>query len=263
MMTFQVNPSRPSKAKVLISQGSSNCSQRGPAVTEYPGYRNLRMGADGGPAAFRQNRLVRKQFPAIQPLHKSRDWKDLVSDFIVGGSPYLATDVKLEFENSDPKEDLCGRQFLFDKRCTRLERTRTEIPPLTRDYHVHRPGNLHPFGVSKELSHSHVQRPFTLGCPERYELNATPEILFPTTLVLNGRNTFSVGNCKISRPKVNYPTYTLQTVRENQKNQPFPDPMIGAPRSFIHRVTELSSLEGETVRQEKLRKMKKHRKPPS
>lgn len=39
--------------------------------------------------------------------------------------------------------------------------------------------------------------------------------------------------------------------------------MVGASRSFIHRISELSSLEGETVRQEKLRKMKKPRKPPS
>ncbi|CAJ1082262.1 uncharacterized protein si:ch211-171b20.3 isoform X2 [Xyrichtys novacula] len=227
---------------------------------------------------------------------ESRDWKDLVSDFIVRGSPNLAKDVKLELENSDPKMDLCGRQLLFDDKCTRLERTRTVMPPLTRDYHVNRAGNLPPFRLSKELFHSHAGRPFTLGHPERYELGTTPEIIFPSTLVLNGRNTFSVGNCKLSRyhlplnkvrpgqsivlsiipvpyassalfpfcrPKVNYPTYTLQTVRDNQKNQSFPDPMVGAPRSFMQRVTELSSLEGETLRQEKLKKMKKQRKPPS
>lgn len=39
--------------------------------------------------------------------------------------------------------------------------------------------------------------------------------------------------------------------------------MIRASRSFIHRISELSSLEGETVRQEKLKKMRKARKPPS
>ncbi|CAJ1082260.1 uncharacterized protein si:ch211-171b20.3 [Xyrichtys novacula] len=262
MMTFQLNPSLPT-AKALISQGSSNCGQRGPDVSGYPAFSNFRMGAGGGPAAFRQNTLLRKTFPPIQPLNKSRDWKDLVSDFIVRGSPNLAKDVKLELENSDPKMDLCGRQLLFDDKCTRLERTRTVMPPLTRDYHVNRAGNLPPFRLSKELFHSHAGRPFTLGHPERYELGTTPEIIFPSTLVLNGRNTFSVGNCKLSRPKVNYPTYTLQTVRDNQKNQSFPDPMVGAPRSFMQRVTELSSLEGETLRQEKLKKMKKQRKPPS
>ncbi|XP_051266318.1 uncharacterized protein si:ch211-171b20.3 isoform X3 [Dicentrarchus labrax] len=148
---------------------------------------------------------------------------------------------------------------------TRLERTRTVIPPLRRDYHVHRPGSLHPFSLSKELSHSHAGRPFTLGYPERYELNTSPAILFPSTLVLNGRNTFSVENCKLSRPKVHYPTSNLLTVKDqsNQKSQSYPDPMVGASRSFIHRISELSSLEGETVRQEKLKKMRKPRKPSS
>ncbi|XP_041670548.1 uncharacterized protein si:ch211-171b20.3 [Cheilinus undulatus] len=262
MMTFQVNPSLPT-AKALISQGSSSCSQRGPDAAEYPPYRNFGMGAGGGPAAFRQNSVVKKKFPVIQPLSESRDWRDLVSDFIVTGSPNLAKDVTLELENTDPKKDLCGRQLVFDTKCTRFERTRTVIPPLMRDYGVSRPGSMYPLKLSKEISYSHSGRPFTLGCPERYELNTTPEIVFPSTLVLNGRNTFTVGNCKLSRPKVNYPTYTLQTVRDNQKSQPFPDPMVGAPRSFIHRVTELSVLEGETVRQEKLKKMRKQRKPPS
>lgn len=45
--------------------------------------------------------------------------------------------------------------------------------------------------------------------------------------------------------------------------QSYPDPVAGAPRSFVHRVSELSSLEGDTVRQEKLKKMRKSRKPPS
>ncbi|XP_039983099.1 uncharacterized protein si:ch211-171b20.3 isoform X1 [Xiphias gladius] len=107
------------------------------------------------------------------------------------------------------------------------ERTRTVIPPLPRDYHVHRPGKLHPFSLSKELSHSHAGQPFTLG------------------------------------PKVNYPTNNLLTVKDNQKSQSYPDPVVGASRSFIHRVSELSSLEGETVTQEKLKKTRKPRKPPS
>ncbi|KAM6971151.1 uncharacterized protein C8orf89 homolog isoform 1-T1 [Tautogolabrus adspersus] len=261
MMTFQFNPSLPT-AKAFISQGSSSCSQRGPDTAAYPAFRSFRMGVGGGPAAFRHN-LMRDKFPAIQTLNESRDWKNLVSDFVVGGSPNSPQDVKLELENTDPKRDLYGRRLLYDKKCTRFERTRTVIPPLTRDYPVNRPGNLHPFKLSQELPHMHGGRPLTLGCHGRYELNTTPEMVFPSTLVLNGRNTFSVGNCKLGRPKVNYPTYTLQTVKDNHKSQSFPDPMVGAPRSFIHRVTELSSLEGEAVRQEKLKKMKKQRKAPS
>ncbi|XP_044033272.1 uncharacterized protein si:ch211-171b20.3 [Siniperca chuatsi] len=262
MMTFQVNASLPT-AKVLLSEGSSNCSKRGPDAAGYPAYRNFGMGAGGRQAALRQNYHLRRTFPVIQPLSKSKDWKALVSSFIVGGSPNLAKDDKLESDNNDLEKDITGRHFLFDKKCTRLERTRTVIPPLPRDYHVHRPGNLHPYSHSKEISHSHAGRPFTLGYPERYDLNTSPAILFPSTLVLNGRNTFSVENCKLSRPKVNYPTHNLPTVKDNQKSQSYPDPIVGASRSFIHRISELSSLEGETVRQEKLKKMRKPRKPPS
>ncbi|XP_070842404.1 uncharacterized protein [Chaetodon trifascialis] len=262
MMTFQVNASLPT-AKALISEGSSNSSQRGPDAAAHPAYRNFAMGAGGGQAAFTQNNLMRRKFPVMQPLSKSRDWTALVGGIVVGGSPNLAKDDRLQSEDSDPEKDISGRHFLFDKKCTRLERGRTVIPPLPRDYRVYRPGNLHPFSLSKELSHSHVGRPYTLGYPERYELNTSPAILFPSTLVLSGRNTFSVDNCKLSRPKVNYPTSNLLTVKDNQKSQSYPDPMVGASRSFIHRISELSSLEGETVRQEKLKKMRKPRKPPS
>ena len=45
--------------------------------------------------------------------------------------------------------------------------------------------------------------------------------------------------------------------------QSYPDPVVGASRAFINRISELSSLEGETVRQERLKNLKKSRKPPS
>ncbi|XP_026219123.1 uncharacterized protein si:ch211-171b20.3 [Anabas testudineus] len=262
MMAFQVN------AKILISEGGSSNSQRGPDAAGDPTYRSFGMRSGGGQACFSQNNHIRRKFPVIQPLSKSRDGRALISDFVVGGSPFLARDDKLQTKNSDLVKDIYGRHFEFDKKCARLERARTVIPPLPRDYNVHRPGSLYPFCFSKELSHSHAVQPFTLGYPERYELNTNPAILFPPTLVLNGRNTFSVENCKLSRPKVNYPTYNVLTVKDNQKtschtDQSYPDPMIRASRSFIHRISELSSLEGETVRQEKLKKMRKARKPPS
>ncbi|XP_067342823.1 uncharacterized protein si:ch211-171b20.3 isoform X4 [Channa argus] len=183
-------------------------------------------------------------------------------------SPILVKEDKLQSQNNDLVKDICRRHFLYDKQRARLERARTVIPPLPRQYNVHRPGNLYPFSFSKELSHSHAGQPFTLGYPERYELNINPAILFPPTLCLNGRNVFSAENCKLSGPKVNYPAHNLLTVKDNQKTscnteQSYPDPMVKAPHSFIQRISELSSLEGETVRQEKLKKMRKARKPPS
>ncbi|KAF3703544.1 hypothetical protein EXN66_Car019232 [Channa argus] len=262
MMAFQVN------AKALISEGSSSCSQRGPGAPGYPIYRSFGMRSGGGQAALRPNNHLRRTFPVIPPLSTSRDGRALVSGFVVGGSPILVKEDKLQSQNNDLVKDICRRHFLYDKQRARLERARTVIPPLPRQYNVHRPGNLYPFSFSKELSHSHAGQPFTLGYPERYELNINPAILFPPTLCLNGRNVFSAENCKLSGPKVNYPAHNLLTVKDNQKTscnteQSYPDPMVKAPHSFIQRISELSSLEGETVRQEKLKKMRKARKPPS
>nr|XP_020455623.1 60S ribosomal protein L7 isoform X3 [Monopterus albus] len=142
----------------------------------------------------------------------------------------------------------------------RLERARTVIPPLPRDYHVHRPGNLHPLSLSKEFSRSHARRPLVLGYADRFGLNTTSAILFPSTLSLRGRNTFSVESCKLSRPKVNHPTENLLIDKDNHKSQSYPDPMVRASRSFIDRISELAALEVETVKQEKLKKMRKSRK---
>lgn len=35
--------------------------------------------------------------------------------------------------------------------------------------------------------------------PESYKLNTNPAVLIPSALVLSGRNTFSVENCKLGR----------------------------------------------------------------
>lgn len=45
--------------------------------------------------------------------------------------------------------------------------------------------------------------------------------------------------------------------------QSYPDPVVGAPRSFVHRISELSSLEAETVREERLKRRRQSRKAPS
>ncbi|XP_062235054.1 uncharacterized protein si:ch211-171b20.3 isoform X1 [Platichthys flesus] len=258
MMTFQVNSSLPTTEALAALRGSNSC---GPDTSAgHLAYRSLGMGAGGGRATFRQKLHMRRTLPVTQPLSKCVDEESFIGGLMFGGSPNMTK----ESENKDP-EDVCGRHLLFDNKLTsgaRFERTRSVIPPLLRDYH--RPGALHPLSLSKELSHSHAGPPFTLGYPERYELNPSPAILLPSTLFLNGRNPFSVENCKLSRPKVNYPSYNnILTVRDNHTSQSFPDPVVGASRSFIQRISELSSLEAESARQEKLKKMRKLRKPPS
>ncbi|XP_068438092.1 uncharacterized protein si:ch211-171b20.3 [Clinocottus analis] len=254
MMSFHINASLPA-IEALASEAGSSCSARDPHAAKYLAYRNFGMRAGAG---------QRGKLPMIQPLSKPRNWTTLVSGFMVGGSPNVTSEVRLEPESNDLNKDICGRHFLFDKPCAKLERTRTVIPQLSRNYHEHRPGNLHPFSLSKELSHSHPGQPFTLGYLKNFELNTTPAVLFPSPLVLNGRNTVTVENCKLSRPLVKYPiTSNLLNVKDHQKIQSYTDPVVGASRSFIHRVCELSSLEGETVRHEKIKKIRKLKKTPS
>lgn len=46
--------------------------------------------------------------------------------------------------------------------------------------------------------------------PEQFQLTTSPAILIPSSLVLNGRNTFPVGNCKLSRYLLAFPNKRVQ-----------------------------------------------------
>ncbi|MEQ2239087.1 hypothetical protein ILYODFUR_000971 [Ilyodon furcidens] len=252
-MTYQMPT-----AKAFISKGSLSY---GCAAPGYLTHSSFRMGAGGGRAALRPSQI--RKFPLMQPPNRTPNDNALVSGFIIKGTPNLTKEDKGVSQNIDQENDIFGRHFLFEKTCAKLERSRTVIPPLPRDNNGHRPANLHPFSLSSELPSIHSGRPFTLGFPRSYEVNPNPTVLFPSTFVLNSRNTLLVEGRKLSRPKVHYPTHNPVTVKDNQKSQSYPDPIVGAPHSFIHRISELSSLEGETVRQEKLKKIRKSRKYPS
>nr|XP_057915959.1 uncharacterized protein si:ch211-171b20.3 [Doryrhamphus excisus] len=132
-----------------------------------------------------------------------------------------------------------------------------------RHNHVHQQGEQQPFGLAKMLPHGHSWRPFTLSHSERYKPNLTAAASFPTTLVLRGLSTLPAQDCKNSRPKVNYPTFNLLTLEDNLKSHSYPDPMVGASRPFLHRISELSCLAGETARQEKVKKTRQPRKSSS
>ncbi|XP_054622336.1 uncharacterized protein LOC129174385 isoform X1 [Dunckerocampus dactyliophorus] len=142
-----------------------------------------------------------------------------------------------------------------------LEKTNV-VRPL-RHNHVHQQGELQPFGLSKMVPHGHGWRPFTLSYSERYKPHLSPAALFPSTLVLRGLSTLPAQNFKLSRPKVNYPDCNLLTLKDNLKSHSYPDPMVGAPRPFLHRISELSCLEGETARLEKMKKTRQPRKSSS
>ncbi|KAM4718706.1 uncharacterized protein C8orf89 homolog isoform 2-T2 [Anableps anableps] len=261
MMTYQIPT-----AKAFISKGSPSYSRAAPG---YPTYSTFGMGAGRGRAAFRPSEI--RKFPLIQPVNRTQNDNASVSSDVIKGKPSITKEEKVASENFDHGNDIFGRHFLFKKTFADLDRTRTVIPPLRRDNNEHPPAKPHPFSLSNEPHSIHSERPFTLGFHRSYGVNTSPTILFPTTFVVNTRNTFSVESCKLNRSKVHHATYNPVTVKDNQKislgclheSQSYSDPMVGAPRSFIHRISKLSSLEGETVRQEKLKKIRKSRKSPS
>ncbi|XP_077480709.1 putative uncharacterized protein C8orf89 homolog [Stigmatopora argus] len=131
------------------------------------------------------------------------------------------------------------------------------VTPPQRYGHVHQEGEKQLIGLSDMLLSSHVRRrPFTFSYSERCKPKLSPKAMLPSTLFLRGLNTYQLQNCKTSRAKVNYTSCNLL----NLKSQSYPDPLMGASRSFLHRISELLSLEGETAKQEKLKKIRLCRK---
>ncbi|XP_023182099.1 uncharacterized protein LOC111606226 [Xiphophorus maculatus] len=267
IMTYQMPT-----AKVFISEGGLSYGRLAPG---HPTHSTFGI---GGRIALRPSQI--RKFPLMLPLNSSQNENTLVSSFIVKGKSNLNKEDKVISEDVDQEQDIFGRHFLSQKTCTELERTRSMVPPLRKDNNEHRHVKLHPLSLSADLPSIPSGRLFTLGqnikshygrsneplaAPETQVAdprNSRVNISSPPTLMLNGKNNFSVESCKFSRPKVQYPIHTPVTVKDDQKSclhagQSYSDPIIGAPRSFIHRISELSSLEGETVRYEKIKKIRK------
>ncbi|XP_043960584.1 uncharacterized protein LOC122824267 [Gambusia affinis] len=266
-MTYQMPT-----AKVFISEGGLSYGRPAPG---YPTYSTFGI---GGRIALRPCQI--RKFPLMLPLNSNQNENTLMNSFIIKGKSSSNKEDKVISEDVDQGHDIFGRHFLSEKTCTELERTRPMVPPLRKDNNEHRHVKLHPLSLSAEFPSIPSGRFFTLGqnikshygrskeplaAPETQVAdpgNSGVNISSLSTLILNGKNNFSVESRKFSRPKVHYPTHTLVTVKDNQKSclhasQSYSDPIIGAPRSFIHRISELSSLEGETVRYEKVKKIRK------
>ncbi|KAL2085156.1 hypothetical protein ACEWY4_018476 [Coilia grayii] len=159
----------------------------------------------------------------------------------------------------------CGRHFLFDTRWKngRMEelkddvylKTTSIITPLPRSYHVQRSNNLYRFSLCRQPSN----KPANSFCPfEGYNLTSVPSRLLPATSIV-AEKSLSMEPLK-HRPRMSNRACSLFTIGANQKSQSYPDPVAGAASSFIQRLTEISSLEGETIRQEKVKRIKKSRK---
>ncbi|KAK6299481.1 hypothetical protein J4Q44_G00295140 [Coregonus suidteri] len=282
--------------KLMTLQVAASISTAGDFSLGCSGYTGARLGRGSYGALGRSHRpgfsIPRGRLAGVKPSHvhtprrkcplnDSRDGKD--SNWNVEGSTssFLGREVSplSQLDSSDnnyPEKDLCGRHFLFDNkwkndsrmypkydfRDERPLKPSGSIPPLPREYQTHRSGQLHHYTLRKELSHAPA-RPCAFSSYEAYELKSFPAILLPAAASLNGRNPFSTEGYK-NRPGVNNRTCSLFTIGANQKSQLYPDPVSGAPSaSIIQRLSEIASLEVETVRQEKIKKIKKSRRQDS
>ncbi|XP_062377734.1 uncharacterized protein si:ch211-171b20.3 [Sardina pilchardus] len=160
------------------------------------------------------------------------------------------------------EKDKSGRHFLFDRRWKNGEfrdemylKPTSAVCPLPRPYRVQKSNNFQRFSLFRQACNN----PSKPCCPfEGYDLTSVPSRLLPATSAVPEKS-FSVDIFK-HRSRISNRTCSLFTIGANHKSQFFPDPVAGAPASFIQRLSEISSLEGETLRQEKMKKMKKSRK---
>ncbi|XP_016301526.1 uncharacterized protein LOC107657797 [Sinocyclocheilus anshuiensis] len=178
--------------------------------------------------------------------------------------PFLAKNSSnVTSQNNVYASDICGRHFLFDKRwkngtCITIGIeddvliNHNPTNPLSQEFHVYRSHNLTRFAHRKELC---PRDPRPLICGSDY-LASFPSVLLPaTTPSVSGQLCLSQNYKNRLRMK-NRARY-LFSDGANNKTQSYPDPHLGASASFVQRLTEISSLEAETVRQERMKRLKK------
>ncbi|XP_072513324.1 uncharacterized protein [Salminus brasiliensis] len=166
--------------------------------------------------------------------------------------------------SDNTKGDKYGQHFLFDTRWRNGIYNRNEfrdgtaiLPPVSQDYHVHRSHNLRRFCHQKQLSYR-ITTPCMFGLSDEYELTSVPSVLLTVaTPTISGRSRFS--EHFNYRSKVNKRVHKLFSAGFNNTTQSYPDPVLGAPASFVQRISEISSLQAETVRQEKIKNLKKNK----
>lgn len=124
------------------------------------------------------------------------------------------------------------------------------------------------FGVGRwtlnEINITHNMRRCRINRTPEPNIMKMPHILYVLFLVYISYYR-SHPNMSSSLPFIHLSFYVFPSLllTSCHTGQSYPDPVVGASRSFIHRISELSTLEGETVRQEKLKKMRKAKKPSS
>ncbi|XP_026879758.2 uncharacterized protein si:ch211-171b20.3 [Electrophorus electricus] len=163
--------------------------------------------------------------------------------------------------------DTCGHNFLFDKRWRNGMFSKNNfkdgepvkptsiLPPVSLDFQNHQSHILNKLLNQKQLFYG-ITKPCSFGSYEEYGLVSVPSVkLSVTTPPISGRNNVT-GGFK-NRPRVNKRGCNHFTAGFNTSNQSYPDPVPGAPALFLQRLLEISSLEGETVHEEKSKNPKK------
>ncbi|KAK1807015.1 hypothetical protein P4O66_004856 [Electrophorus voltai] len=179
--------------------------------------------------------------------------------------------------------DTCGHNFLFDKRWRNGMFSKNNfkdgepvkptsiLPPVSLDFQNHQSHILNKLLNQKQLFYG-ITKPCSFGSYEEYGLVSVPSVkLSVTTPPISGRNNVT-GGFK-NRPRVNkrgcnhftagfntsskHIIISYALIRIVFVNQSYPDPVPGAPALFLQRLLEISSLEGETVHEEKSKNPKK------
>ncbi|XP_057179363.1 uncharacterized protein si:ch211-171b20.3 [Triplophysa rosa] len=192
--------------------------------------------------------------------------------------PLLAKDssamTNCTLDNNVFDNDTSGRHFLFDERwrngvyipsafgasSNRIISTSQQDDVLIKqnssmllpypEFHVYRSHNFTRFAHRKEFSLGNP-KPLVFGADY---LTSFPSVLLPATTPSVGEGLCLSQNYK-NRSRVK--NKARNRVDAKNKFHSYPDPLLGATSNFVQRMTEISSLEAETVRQEKIRKLKK------
>nr|XP_055039086.1 uncharacterized protein si:ch211-171b20.3 isoform X4 [Misgurnus anguillicaudatus]XP_055039087.1 uncharacterized protein si:ch211-171b20.3 isoform X4 [Misgurnus anguillicaudatus] len=157
-----------------------------------------------------------------------------------------------------------GQHFLFDKRWRNGIYTTNAIaddvvikqnftkPLPYPEFHVYRSHNLNRFAHRKEFSMGNP-KPLIYGADY---LTSFPSVLLPAITPSASERIYLSQNYK-NRSRMKNRARNLFTTGAKKKTQSYPDPLLGATASFVQRLSDISSLEAETVRQEKMRRLKK------
>ncbi|XP_041098208.1 uncharacterized protein si:ch211-171b20.3 [Polyodon spathula] len=172
----------------------------------------------------------------------------------------------LDSDHKYLNEDFPERHFLFQKwngvpgpqcenKALSLDMRLLKKNSVTRD-----PRRIQRLPLHKELFQG-VSKPFAFGSYEGFHLTSEPAVFLPPcTTAISEKQHLTVDEHK---NRSSNRTSSLYSIPGNQKSCAYADPVSGASSPFIQRLSEILSLESDTVRQEKMKKLKKNKKQES